>query len=129
MKESAVDSHITLDAAQLGDYLWRNNTGAFEDPRTGRWIRYGLCNESKAQNKLVKSPDRVGITTIIITPEMVGQRVGVFTGIETKPTDWIFRPSDERAVAQKAFHDIVINAGGFAGFATSVQDYRKIIGK
>ena len=31
MKESAVDSHIVLAAAQAGDYLWRNNNGAFQD--------------------------------------------------------------------------------------------------
>lgn len=129
MRESSVDSHIVLTAAQQGDYLWRNNTGAFEDPKTGRWIRYGLANESKAINSVIKSSDRIGITTIVITPEMVGQRIGVFTAIETKPTGWKFTMSDKRAVAQKAFHDIVKAAGCMAGFATCVEDYRKIVGK
>lgn len=133
MKESAVDSHIILDCARLGDYLWRNNTGAANmvNPDTGKtsFVRFGLANESAQMNKIIKSSDRIGITTITITPDMVGQRIGVFTAIETKPSDWVFRHSDKRAVAQAAFHDIVLNAGGFAGFARNVEEYRKIVRK
>lgn len=128
MKESAVDSHVIIAAAQNGDYLWRNNNGAFQDA-TGRWVRYGLANESAQMSKICKSSDRIGITSKLITPDMVGQLVGIFTAIETKPSDWSFRPNDQRAVAQLAFHDIVLRAGGYAGFARCVDDYRRIVGK
>lgn len=127
MRESAAASHIRLDAAYLGVEMWRNNSGAFEDA-TGRWVRYGLCNESAQQSKLIKSSDLIGITPIVITADMVGQTIGVFTAIETKPTDWRLLPSDARGLAQKKFHDIVKKAGGFAGFASTVQEFRKIIG-
>jgi len=126
MKESAVASHIRLDAAQINVHLWRNNNGAFEDD-TGRWIRYGLCNDSAALAKHVKSSDFIGITPVMITPDMVGQVVGVFTAVETKPSNWRFTPSDKRAIAQAAFHDIVIQAGGFAGFAKNIEEFRRII--
>lgn len=126
MKESAVASHVRLDAAQQGVELWRNNTGAYED-FTGRWIRYGLCNDSKALNKVLKSSDLIGITPVMITPDMVGKVVGVFTAVETKPEGWVFRKSDKRAVAQQAFHDIVKKSGGYAGFATSKEEFRRII--
>lgn len=126
MRESAAASHIRLDAAYLGVDMWRNNNGAFQDA-TGRWVRYGLCNESAAQAKLVKSSDLIGVTPVTITPDMVGQVIGVFTAVETKPTGWHLIPSDDRGLAQQKFHDIVKKAGGFAGFASTVADFRKII--
>lgn len=126
MKETPVQQRIRLKAAQLGQQIWRNNVGACYDD-TGRFIRYGLCNDSKQLNDRIKSSDLVGMTTIIVTPDMVGQTVGVFTAVETKASDWVFRPSDKRAVAQLAFHDIVTNAGGFAGFARNEEEYVRII--
>ena len=126
MKESATASHIRLDAAQLGIPLYRNNCGAFQDD-TGRWIRYGLCNDSPKLAKNVKSSDFIGITPVLITSDMVGQTIGVFTAIETKKSDWRMTPSDERAIAQEAFHDIVKHVGGFAGFASTVEEFRRII--
>lgn len=126
MKESATASHIRLDAAQQGVDLWRNNTGAYQDD-TGRWIRYGLCNESKKQNDLVKSSDYIGVTPVLITPDMVGQIIGVFTAVETKPSGWRLIPSDKRGFVQKAFHDIVLTGGGYAGFASTIEEFRKII--
>ena len=131
MRESAAASHIRLDAAYLGCDMWRNNTGAFEDA-TGRWVRYGLCNESIELAKLIKSSDLIGVTPVTITPDMVGQVIGVFTAVETKPTDWTFpNPTNKdefaHCLAQQKFHDIVKKAGGFAGFASTVADFRKII--
>lgn len=126
MRESATASHIRLDAAQQGIDLWRNNTGAYQDD-TGRWVRYGLCNDSKKQNDRVKSSDYVGQTPTLITQEMVGQVLGIFTAVETKPSGWRLLPSDKRGFAQKAFHDIVLIGGGYAGFASTVADFRRII--
>lgn len=128
MRESASASLIRLDAAQLGVELWRNNVGACQDT-TGRMIRYGLCNDSPALAKRVKSSDFIGITPVIVTPDMVGRVVGLFTAIETKASDWTFRDSDERALAQAVFHDIVKRVGGLAGFARTPEEFRKIVGK
>lgn len=126
MKETAVNDHVRLAAAQNNVDLWRNNVGAVHTD-DGRFIRFGLCNESKKQNELIKSSDLVGITPVLITPDMVGQVVGVFTAVETKKSNWNFSLSDKRAVAQKAFHDIVLRAGGYAGFAKTVEDFKRII--
>lgn len=128
MRESAVASHIRLLAAQSGIELWRNNNGALPDEH-GRWIRFGLCNDTKALSEKVKSSDLIGITPVIITPEMVGHVVGTFTSVETKPSGWVQTPSDKTATAQSAFHDIVKRAGGYAGFAQSVEDFKRIIRK
>lgn len=125
-RESSLTNPLRLAAAQAGLDLWRNNNGAFQDA-TGRWVRYGLCNDSAALSKRIKSSDWVGITPVLITPEMVGQTLGVFTAAEQKHEGWEFSPTDERACAQAAFHAIVRNAGGFAGFVTCVADLFTII--
>lgn len=127
MKESAVASHVRLYAAQQCIELFRNNNGAFQDEKTRRWIRYGLCNDSSALNKRIKSSDLIGITPKFITTEMVGTIAGIFTAIETKPFDWKHLPSDERANAQKAFHDMVRFSGGYAGFTTCIEDFKRIV--
>lgn len=127
MKESAVSNHIRLDAAQKGREVWRNNVGACIDDKTGRLIRYGLCNDSKKLNEEIKSSDHIGITPILITPEMVGKYIGVFTAVECKESDWKFYINDKIAVAQLKFIDIVNKAFAIAGFARNVFEYNKII--
>lgn len=129
MKESGVASHIRLEAANSGIELWRNNVGVLRD-ENGRPIRYGLANDTAALNKNIKSSDFIGITPVQAYVEGIGWTVlGVFTAIETKAEDWKFYQSDERALAQQAFHDIVRKAGGFAGFARNITEFRRIIGR
>lgn len=128
MTENPIQQQIRLAAAYQHLQLWRNNSGACED-KTGRQIRYGLANDSAAMNARIKSSDLIGITPTLVTPDMVGHLLGVFTAIEVKAEDWRFRPSDKRAVAQLAFHDIVRQAGGYAGFAQSPEDMLRIIGR
>lgn len=126
MRESAAASHIRLEAARDNVTLWRNNVGVLLDIN-GRPVRYGLCNDSKKMNEKVKSSDLVGITPIVVTQEMVGQVIGVFTAVETKAAGWVYRESDKRAVAQQAFINIVLQNGGFAGFANDINTYKRII--
>lgn len=65
--------------------------------------------------------DLFGWREVTITPDMVGQRVAVFVGVECKSETGKAR---ERQVA---FVDAVNRSGGRAGFARSVQDARDII--
>lgn len=124
--EAAVQQQIRMNIAAHGLDLWRNNTGACED-KTGRVIRYGLMNESHALNQRFKSSDLVGIRPILVTADMVGQVVGVFAAIECKASNWTYRPNDEHTQAQQRFIDLVRAAGGFAGFARSVEEARAIL--
>ena len=127
MREASVAQQTALEAARNGILTMRNNVGACQD-ETGRWIRYGLMNESKKQNELIKSSDQIGITPVTAYVEGWGWlMLGVFTAFETKHPGWTFHQSDKRAVAQAAFHDIVRNHGGFAGFVTDpAQDVKRI---
>lgn len=129
LHESTIQNQIRELSGHFGDYMWRNNNGAFFDPITSRPVRFGLANESKKLNDVVKSSDLIGPTRIFITPEMVGTMVAVFTAVEVKEQGWKYNPKDEHQVAQKAFHDLILGLGGYAGFAQSVEDYRRIVKK
>lgn len=124
--EAAVQQHIRTQIALTGVELWRQNVGACTDAN-GRVIRYGILNDSKHLNQRFKSSDLVGIRPILVTADMVGQVVGVFAAIECKASNWTYRPNDEHTQAQQRFIDLVRAAGGFAGFARSVDEARIIL--
>jgi hypothetical protein len=127
MLEDEVDQRILLVAPTVKSTLFRNNSGAFTDS-TGRNVRYGLANESKKKNEEFKSSDRIGFTEVLITPEMVGKVIAVFTAIETKRSSWTFPKNlSKREIGQKNFIDFILSRGGIAGFANSVESFKKII--
>lgn len=112
--------------------IWRNNSGAGRitgDDGVERMVRWGLANESKQLNAEIKSSDLIGITPTLITQEMVGYYLGVFTAYEIKPSGWHLRPGDKRGLAQQKFHDIVRAACGYAGFVTNPADIYRIINR
>lgn len=124
--EELVQQQIRLAASSAGFDMWRNNVGACQDA-TGRVIRYGLMNDSKQLNERFKSSDLIGIRPMLVTPEWVGHTVGVFAAIECKESGWKLRPGDKRGQAQQRFIDLVTQAGGFAGFARSVDEAKDIL--
>lgn len=115
--EAAVQTAVRLEASRVGARLWRQNVGACKDD-TGRIIRYGLCNDSAALNKRIKSSDLVGIRPVIITPDMVGHTIGQFIAREIKKPSWHYTGTD-REKAQLAFGELVISLGGDFAFANS----------
>jgi hypothetical protein len=117
MLESAVQTHTRLELARAGALVWRNNVGACED-KSGRIIRYGLCNESAQMNRALKSSDLVGVMPVVVTPDMVGKTVGLFLAVECKQSDWHMTPSDQRAAAQLRYIELVRSVGGIGGFIT-----------
>jgi hypothetical protein len=114
VSEAGSQKRIRVEAANAGHVLWRNNVGACVDDR-GNHIRYGLCNESMAMNKSIKSSDLIGITTMPVTTTMVGQNVGIFTAVEVKKPGWKWR-GDKHEVAQHKFILNVVARGGIASF-------------
>lgn len=93
--------------------LFRNNVGKIET-KQGRWIEFGLVKGSS---------DHIGWTSITITPDMVGKKVAVFTGIEWKSAKGMPSP------AQLHFMARVKLDGGYAGIARSTEDALEIIGR
>lgn len=103
--------------AQLGGIPQRNNVGQFIDER-GVPVRYGLMNKSKQENAHMKSSDIIGPVPIVIQPHHVGRTMGVYTAFETKKSDWVFRPSDQRAQAQLRYIELMRGVGCIAGFVS-----------
>lgn len=127
MDESTIQQQIQIEGPKVNCQLLRNNSGAFKDA-SGRFIFFGLGNISKKRSEQFKSSDLIGFTQVIVTADMVGRTVAVFTAVEVKASDWKHQPSDKRASAQLAFISWIRAAGGFAGFAQSIEQFRKIIG-
>lgn len=115
--ENAVRNNIMLELGHGDTRLYRNNVGAYKDPHSesgNRWITYGVCNPGGS--------DLIGWRSVVVTPDMVGQRVAVFVAIETKAE---FGGREEKD--QQQFIENVRAAGGIAGFARSVDDGRKLL--
>jgi len=122
--ESDIQQLIQIDAMNYRCNLMRNNSGAMKGT-DGNYVRFGLGNVSPKQG--TKSSDLIGFTQVVITPEMVGKTIAVFTAVEVKEPAW--KPgNDKREHSQRAFLDWVKAKGGFAGFANSVESFRKILG-
>tara|TARA_R110000851_G_scaffold287513_3_gene441541 strand:- start:10807 stop:11142 length:336 start_codon:yes stop_codon:yes gene_type:complete len=97
---------------ETGGLLWRNNNGAAQDSY-GNFFRYGLANDNKGMNEVIKSGDLIGIRPVIISPAMVGQTFGRFISYEVKSPNW--KPTNsKREKAQMAWAALIISLGGDA---------------
>ena len=114
--EAAVSNDVRLEASGLGIKLWRNNVGAgkLED---GSFVRWGLCNDSAALNKICKSADLIGIRPVEITQAHVGHTIGQFVSRECKRAGWKYTGS-HREIAQLRWAETINSMGGDAKFAT-----------
>ena len=124
--ESTVSQEIQIQSMYHHCTLMRNNSGVSVNP-AGQLVRFGLGNTSKKRTDEIKSSDLIGITKIVITQEMVGQIIGVFTAIEVKKEDWNpGKKLDAREKAQNRFISWIVSQGGFAGFCNSVENLKNI---
>lgn len=109
MSEQGVQQAIRLAlGSHPGIKVFRNNVGAYKAP-DGRVIRYGL---------ITGSGDLIGWRSVVITPDMVGQRIAQFVSVEVKTPKGTVRPE------QQVWADNVRKAGGIAVIARSVEDVR-----
>lgn len=111
MSESETEIMFAIRAAlgQRGAALWRNNVGFDRERR----VHYGLG---------LGSPDLVGIQTVTVTPEHLGQRLGVFLGVEVKTPKG--RVSDD----QKRWHAVAAERGALVVVARSVDEALSLTG-
>ena len=110
MSEQQIQQEIRLAVSKGDTRVFRNNTGTLRDQH-GRPVSFGLARGSA---------DLIGWRTVTITPDMVGQRIAVFTSIEVKTPTGRVKPE------QQQWLDAVQAAGGIAGVARSVEDALRI---
>jgi hypothetical protein len=105
MSEHEIQQRIRLACGRGPVRLWRNNTGAMADQQ-GRFVRFGLCKGSS---------DLIGLRSVVVSPEMVGQRLAQFVALEIKTARGLVSPE------QRAFLELVEQLGGVAAVCRSVE--------
>jgi len=108
--EHEIQQRIRLACGRGPVRLWRNNTGALVDQQ-GRFVRFGLCKGSS---------DLIGLRSLEITPELVGQRIAQFVALEIKSNSGVVSPE------QRAFLQAVQDLGGLAAVCRSVQQAQAV---
>lgn len=110
MTEKDLQSRLMLHWSESGMRLFRNQVGSYQLP-DGRWLSSGLC---------IGSSDLIGWTPVIVTPDMVGRPVAVFTAIEVKKPGG--HTAKDRAIQQALFLSRVKEAGGLGVIARDVVE-------
>lgn len=112
-QETELQQRIRLAVGALpGFRVWRNNSGKLPDPRTGRWVQFGVASPGGS--------DLIGYRTITITPDMVGRQVAVFTAIEIKTATGRATPE------QRRFIEHIARAGGIAAIVRTTAEALRI---
>ena len=111
MSEQELQQRIRLQLGSSPVRLWRNNVGALRDER-GRLVTYGLCKGSS---------DLIGLRSLEITPDLVGQRLAQFVALEIKTARGVVSPE------QRAFLQLVEQLGGLAAICRSVEAAEQVL--
>ena len=109
--EHEIQQRIRLACGRGLVRLWRNNTGALVDQQ-GRFVRFGLCKGSS---------DLIGLRSVVVTPDMVGQRMAQFVALEIKTDCGVLRAD------QRAFLQLVEQLGGVAAVCRSVEQAERLL--
>lgn len=102
-EETKIMADVGVTLSNKNYLIYRNNVGEGR-MRSGRWVQFGLC---------VGSSDFIGIKTIIVKPEDVGKKIGIFCAFEIKTKDGEL--SDE----QVNFLNIIKEHGGITNVVRS----------
>lgn len=106
MSETRLSNQIRVEASKLGCRLFRNQVGTYALAKGG-FLSSGLC---------VGSSDNIGWKSVVVTPEMVGKRVAIFTAVEVKTS------RGTTSKEQHAFIEAARQAGAIAFVARSVEE-------
>ena len=130
MSEKNIQSQCWLEASKQGVTLFRNNVGvaiAITPPKKKSWTALmkavvGFVRQMGGFASPIKyglhegSGDLVGWKTIVITTEMVGQKIAQFVSLEVKTATGTAEPD------QITWLNNVRRAGGLAGVVRSPDE-------
>ncbi len=115
-EETNLSTRLQALAKHYRSRLWRNTVGRLQDKR-GTWVTYGLG---------VGSSDLIGYRVVLVTPEMVGQKIAQFACVEVKKpgrdtTDPEHRRRQEQWIAA------VVADGGVGGIVRSEEEFMALL--
>jgi len=119
MQERDITNPLLKAASKAGARLFRQNVGV---GWVGRVVRktddsVTLANPRPLHAGLCKgSSDVIGWTPVVVTADMIGRRVAVFTALEIKTPGVVTTPEQAR------FVETVREAGGYAAVVRNVED-------
>jgi len=88
-------------------FTYRNNRGVAKTKKG--FIRFGMPPPPAGKQKdTLKGGDRIGFTPVVVTPDMIGKKISIFTNIEIKG------PGDKLVQGQIDWHNFVLNHGGIS---------------
>lgn len=110
MKEGNIQAEIAMELSKQPNIrVFRNNVGKawvgkviHRDDKTVTIANYRILHAGLCEG----SSDLIGIKSVVITPDMVGQTVGIFLGVEVKT------PTGRPSKMQLAFRAFVNKFGG-----------------
>lgn len=105
--ETNVSNRIRIALSTLGSRLFRNHRGKHLTLDGKRVVTTGLFPGAS---------DLIGWTAVVVTPDMVGRKIAIFTSIEVKVG------KGEATEDQRGWLDAVENDGGIACVARSEEE-------
>lgn len=111
MSETKLVREIQGELSKGDVRLFRNNTGRMQS-EDGRWVQFGLCPGSS---------DLIGWRSVVVTTEMVGKKIAVFTALEVKSS------TGSLTREQFFFLSTVKNMGGYADMVRSLSSARQVL--
>lgn len=115
MTEAELQSEIWRAVGALpGVRLFRNAMGVATFAG-GQRVKFGLANPGGS--------DLIGLRSVVVTRDMVGQTLAVFTAMEVKTPEGRVEPE------QRNFVEFVQRFGGIAGVVRSPEDGVKLVAK
>lgn len=109
-EETQIMKDISVTLSSKYYLIYRNNVGEGR-AMSGQWIQFGLCPDSS---------DLIGLKSIIIKPEDVGKRIGVFCAYEVKTEKGILSEGQEH------FLNTIETLGGEARVLRSNKDAEEL---
>ncbi len=131
MKESELKKRVVVLFRKLtGGRTFMNNTGVGHVGTVASRTKSTITLKDSRVQQFgfgAGSADVIGIMPVVITPEMVGKTVGVFTAIETKKPGWSYRGTPHE-MDQLNWLNMVKDRGGVGAFVQSSSDLENMIG-
>ncbi len=110
-KETGIMARIQHALSEFGARVFRNQVGRYKKPDDS-YITYGLVPGSS---------DLIGWYSTVITQDMVGRKIALFTAVECKSL------GGELTESQEQFLEVVRGAGGIGVVASeSMQAVRQV---